>query len=100
MVNVTFCPTAGVLLSTVFWMPTSAAAAVFSVAAALSLLVSGSGSLAAVLVAMLVSVPACVTCTMRVSVAPWLFGSVPTAHQGGGGHHALRHRDVGSRVDG
>src|SRR5262249_48858276 len=48
-VNVTFCPTAGVGLSTVFWMPTSAEGAAFSVATAESLLVFGSGSLAAVL---------------------------------------------------
>src|SRR5262249_37552973 len=43
-------------------------------------LVSGSGSLAAVLVAMLVSVPACVTCTRSVSVALWPLLSVPTDH--------------------
>src|SRR5262249_44615512 len=68
-VNVTVSPTDGVVRSTVFWSATSAAAAALIVTAAVSLLVFGSGSLAPVLAAVLVTVPACVTRAASVSSA-------------------------------
>src|SRR5262249_61297128 len=78
--KVTVWPTDGVGLSTVFWRARSAEGAAFSGAAAVSLLVFGSGSLAAVLVAMLVITPGCVTCAVMVSVALAPFWRAPTCH--------------------
>ena len=79
-VKVTFWPTDGVGLSTVFWSATSAEAAAFSVATAESLLVLGSGSLADVLVAVLVIVPGWVSTAVMVSVALAPFWRSPTCH--------------------
>ena len=79
-VNVTDSPTAGVERSTAFCTAMSAAAAALIEAAAVSLLVLGSGSLAAVLVAMFEIVPAWVTCAMMVSCAEPPLSRVPTNH--------------------
>src|SRR5262245_66196932 len=61
-------------------MATSAEGAAFRAAVAVSLLVFGSGSLAAVLVAVLVITPGCVTCAVMVSVALAPFWRSPTCH--------------------
>ena len=79
-VKVTTSPTEGMASSTVFWTATSAAAAAFSGAEAESLPVSGSGSVCAVLVAMLVIVPACVTTAWMTSPARPPLSSWPTSH--------------------
>ncbi len=79
-VKVTTSPTAGVGLSTVLSSPTSASTPSFTVALAVSLLVFGSGSFAAVLVAMFVIVPGTVTCAVNVSCALAPFARLPRIH--------------------
>ena len=68
-VKVTVSPIEGMASSTVFWTATSAAGAAFTVAMAVSLLVSGSVSLACVLAARLVIIPGWVTSASSVSSA-------------------------------
>ena len=74
----------GVGLSTDLATPTSAEGSPFTVAAAVSLLVSGSGSLPVVFVAMLVMAPDCVTMAVSVSCALSSTPSRPMDHSPAG----------------